>query len=62
MITRQQKHIVAKREARFRRRVYPRLVVEGKMTQAEADYELRAMEAIADDYAEPDLFSQGGEA
>ncbi len=34
------------RELRFRRRVYPRWVGEGRMTQAEADHEIAAMEAV----------------
>jgi hypothetical protein len=62
MITRQQKHAVAKREAKMRRKVYPRFVVDGRMSQSDADFKLRAMEAIAEDYAEPDLFSQEGKA
>jgi hypothetical protein len=36
----------AEREAALRRRVYPRWVGDGKMTQAKADAEIAAMEAI----------------
>lgn len=38
------------REIKQRRRVYPRLVDQGKMTQAFADRQIAIMEAIADDY------------
>jgi hypothetical protein len=38
----------AKRELAQRRRVYPRLVMTGKMTQADADREIEMMSAIAD--------------
>lgn len=37
----------AEREIRFRERVYPRLVEQGKMTQEKADRELACMRAIA---------------
>lgn len=36
------------REVAMRRRVYPRRVADGKMTQAQADTELQAMQAVAD--------------
>ena len=36
----------ARRELRMRRRVYPRLVTDGRMTQKKADHEIAAMEAI----------------
>jgi hypothetical protein len=36
------------RELAMRRRVYPRWVESGKMTQAKADLEIRAMEAVAE--------------
>ncbi|MBS8227138.1 hypothetical protein [Vannielia litorea] len=51
-----QKHEAARREAELRRRVYPRWVADGRMTQAEADRQIAVMEAIAADYAPPDLF------
>jgi hypothetical protein len=40
----------ARRELGQRRRVYPRLVEGGKMTQANADREMRLMELIAEDF------------
>lgn len=36
----------AKRELNLRRRVYPRWIFEGKMTQKKMDHEIAAMEAI----------------
>ena len=39
-----------RREIGMRRRVYPRWVINGKMTQAKADEETAVMEAIAADY------------
>lgn len=36
------------REIGMRGRVYPRWVASGKMTQAKADFELRAMRAVLD--------------
>lgn len=36
------------REIKMRRRVYPRWVQDGRMTQAKADSEVRAMEAVAE--------------
>jgi hypothetical protein len=50
------------RELRMRREVYPRRVVNKKMSQAQADREIAVMEAIVDDYdrsskvMEPELF------
>jgi hypothetical protein len=40
----------AERELKFRRRVYPRFVQNGQMTQADADREIATMSASADDY------------
>ena len=40
----------AEREVKMRRRVYPRFVEEGKMSQVQADREIAIMEAIAEDY------------
>ncbi len=51
-----EKYECAKREVRMRKRVYPRWVAQGKMTQAQADREIAIMEAIAADYAPADLF------
>lgn len=36
----------ARREAKMRRRVYPRWVASGRMSQAKADEEIAMMEAI----------------
>jgi hypothetical protein len=41
----------AERELRFRERVYPRWVAEGRMTAAAATHEIAVMRAIAADYA-----------
>jgi hypothetical protein len=38
------------RELAQRRRVYPRLIAAGKMSQATADRQIAIMEAIRDDY------------
>jgi hypothetical protein len=49
----------AKREVRFRRKVYRRLVAERKMTQADADRETAMMQAIVELLStkqSPDLF------
>lgn len=46
-----EKYECAIREVKMRRRVYPRWVEGGRMTQAAADRELAIMEAIAADYA-----------
>lgn len=40
----------AEREVKQRRRVYPRLVADGRMTQQLADKQTALMEAIAADY------------
>lgn len=56
--TAQQKQAAAEREVKMRKRVYPRWVEQGRMTQAKADEEIALMEAIAADYAEPDLFGE----
>jgi hypothetical protein len=40
----------ARRELGFRRRVYPRRVAMQKMTQDEADREVRVMEAIVEHF------------
>jgi hypothetical protein len=41
----------AAREVKQRRRVYPRLIDQGKMTQSMADRQIAMMEEIARDYA-----------
>ncbi|MGY2051917.1 hypothetical protein [Methylobacterium sp. JK268] len=54
----------AEREVRQRRRVYPRLVADGRMRQDEAERQTALMEAIAADYRaqvaaeKPDLFGE----
>lgn len=40
----------AQREVIQRRRVYRRLIENGKMTQAEADHQIALMQEIAEDY------------
>ena len=42
----------AEREAKMRRRVYPRWVEQKRMTQAQADRETALMEAIESHFAE----------
>lgn len=41
----------ARRELGMRRRVYPRQVASGRMTQAAADHEIACMQAIVDTLA-----------
>jgi hypothetical protein len=38
------------RELGYRNRVYPRMVEQKKMSQTQANYELRVMESIVEDY------------
>lgn len=52
MITDREKAECAEREVKQRRRVYPRFVADGRMTQAFADRQTEVMEAIASDYRE----------
>lgn len=40
----------ARREAKYRARVYPRLVENGNMSQSAADYQTAIMAEIAADY------------
>lgn len=40
--------VCADREVEYRKRVYARLVVNGKMTQRQADWELACMNSIRD--------------
>ena len=42
-----------KRELAFRRRVYGRLVESGGMKEADAEFRIAVMEAIANDYRGP---------
>lgn len=50
------------RELKFRRRLYPHWVANGKMEKAEADTEIARMEAVLVTLQGlvPDLFNQGG--
>lgn len=50
MATAQQKREAAERELAMRRRVYPRWVCAGKMTQAKATAEIEIMAEIVEDY------------
>lgn len=50
MITNREKAECAEREVKQRRRVYPRFVADGRMTQDFADRQIATMEAIAADY------------
>jgi len=50
LMTEHDKHACAVREAKMRRRVYPRWVAQGRMTQEQAEREIATMEAIAEDY------------
>jgi dephospho-CoA kinase len=40
--------LAADREVRYRRKVYPRLVAKGSMTQAQADERIAHMQEIAE--------------
>lgn len=57
-----QKIAALSRELAFRKRVYARQVLEGRMPQQNADKEIGVMKAILDDYtgrrdeAQPSLF------
>lgn len=46
----EEKRDCARREEKYRRRVYPRLVAFGSMSQEKADREIELMNEIADDY------------
>lgn len=49
-ITHDDKRACIEREIKMRRRLYPRWVEKGTMTQAQADKEIAVMEAILADY------------
>lgn len=49
-MTAKDKRECAEREAKMRRRVYPRWVEQKRMTQAEADRQIALMDEIAADY------------
>jgi hypothetical protein len=46
-----EKHRAMIRELEFRRYVYPKRVMAGKMSRREMDWEIQILEAIAADYA-----------
>jgi hypothetical protein len=50
MITAEEKRAAIKRELDYRRRVYPRLVLDQKMNQKTADLQIAIFEAILADY------------
>lgn len=50
--TNEQKHECALREVRQRRRVYPRLIEQAKMSPSTANDQILMMEEIAADYGE----------
>lgn len=54
--TRAEKRAELKRELRARAHVYPRLIASGRVAQATADRQTAILQAILDDYQEPDLF------
>lgn len=51
MFTAAEKREAVQREITLRKRVYPRRVEAGHMTQSGADYQIKIFEAIRDDYA-----------
>jgi hypothetical protein len=51
MFTAEQKKKAIERELTFRRRVYPRWIADGRMTQKLADEQIAIFEQIRDDYA-----------
>jgi hypothetical protein len=51
MFTAREKATEARREEGYRRRVYARLVGEGKMKGHDADQRIALMQEIAEDYA-----------
>jgi len=50
MFTDEEKQKAAEREAKMRRRVYPRWVADNRMTKEQADREIALMDEIAADY------------
>lgn len=49
-MTEAEKFECAKRELAMRKKVYPRWVEQGRMTQQKADREIACMSAIVEDY------------
>lgn len=52
-----EKRVAAEREVKQRRRVYSRMVSEGRMKKSDADRETAIMEEIAEDYAKLEVSS-----
>lgn len=50
IITAADKLAAAEREVKFRKRVYPRFIEDGRMSAGKAAHEVACMEAIAADY------------
>lgn len=50
IFTAREKLAEVSREAALRRRVYPRFVAAGRLSQAKADEQIACMDAIANDY------------
>jgi len=50
-----EKREAAEREAKMRRKVYPRWVEQKKMSLAQADKQIALMDEIADDYRKKEL-------
>jgi hypothetical protein len=59
-ITFRDKEQCARRELDMRRRVYPRWVANGKMTQDQADREIELMAAILADYEKASALEMSG--
>ena len=49
-ITADDKFTCAEREVKMRKKVYPRWVADGRMSEGKAALEIQIMEAIASDY------------
>jgi len=56
--TRKQKRFEISREIALRRRVYPKMVAQGRMSQTEADHWIEIMTEIWADYADEGLKGQ----
>lgn len=50
MISASDKLKCAEREVKMRKKVYPRWIADGRMTDERAKHEIETMEAIAEDY------------
>lgn len=50
-ITIQQKRVAIKRELEYRKKVYPKQILQGKMTQVQTDYEIAVFQSILEDYS-----------